>query len=141
MVLMGFIPFGKQRIVISVDNEMKHIRDNGYSKLISRWDHNLYLKTIGSNKTLFADTIDIDAGIFTIFIVGFARQGPLAPKFCSMKAGPPHRSPPAALRTLLSLTVAELFSGQRPSKLILAAAGLELQAFPFRKHLKLLHGL
>lgn len=72
MYLLGLIPFGKQWIVISFDNDMKHIRDNGYSKLIKKWDHNIYLKNIGENKTLYADTIDINAGLFTIFIVLFA---------------------------------------------------------------------
>ncbi|MBD0384725.1 hypothetical protein [Paenibacillus sedimenti] len=72
MYILGFIPFGKQWIVISVDNDIKHIRDNGYSKLIKKWDHNIYLKDIGNNKTLYADTIDINAGILTIFIVLFA---------------------------------------------------------------------
>ncbi|WP_108672431.1 hypothetical protein [Peribacillus acanthi] len=73
MYILGFIPFGKQWIVISVDNDIKHIRDNGYSKLIKKWDHNIYLKDIGNNKTLYVDTIDINAGILTIFIVLFAQ--------------------------------------------------------------------
>lgn len=72
MYILGFIPFGKQWIVISVDKDNKHIRDNGYSKLIKKWDHNIYLKDIGNHKTLYADTIEINAGILTIFIVLFA---------------------------------------------------------------------
>jgi hypothetical protein len=72
MYILGVIPFGKQWIVISVHNENKHIRDNGYSNLIKKWDHNIYLKDIGNNKTLYVDTIDINAGILTYFIVLFA---------------------------------------------------------------------
>lgn len=72
MYIFGFIPFGKQWIVISVDNDNKNIRDNGYSKLIKKWDHNIYLKDIGNNKTLYVDTIDINAGILTPLIVLFA---------------------------------------------------------------------
>ena len=72
MYILRFIPFGKQWIVISIDNNKLHIRDNGYSKLIKKWDHNIYLKDIGNNKTLYADTIDINAGVLTIFVVLFA---------------------------------------------------------------------
>ena len=72
MYILGFIPFGKQWIVISIDNNNLHIRDNGYSKLIKKWDHNIYLKGVGENKTLYTDTIDINAGILTIFIAMFA---------------------------------------------------------------------
>lgn len=72
MYLLGYIPFGKQWIVISVQNDNKHIRDNGYSNLIKKWDHNIHLTDIGDNKTLYVDTIDINAGILTYFIVLFA---------------------------------------------------------------------
>lgn len=72
MYILGFIPFGNQWIVISVDDDIKHIRDNGYSKLIKKWDHNIYLKDIGNSKTLYVDTIEINAGVLTLFIVLFA---------------------------------------------------------------------
>ena len=72
MYILGFIPFGKQWIVISIDNSNLHIRDNGYSKLIKKWDHNIYLKGVGKNKTLYTDTIEINADILTIFIAMFA---------------------------------------------------------------------
>ncbi|QGG55033.1 hypothetical protein [Paenibacillus sp. B01] len=72
MYLLGFIPFGKQWIVISVHNDIKHIRDNGYSRLIKKWDHNIHLTKLGDNKTLYVDTIEINAGILTYFIVLFA---------------------------------------------------------------------
>lgn len=72
MYILGFIPFGKQWIVISIDNDKKNIRDNGYSKLIKKWDHNIYLKDLGNNKSLYVDTIDINAGLLTPFIVMFA---------------------------------------------------------------------
>ncbi|KLE14229.1 hypothetical protein [Clostridium sp. C8] len=72
MYILGFIPFGSQWIIISMDDDIKNIRDNGYSKIIKKWDHNVYLKDIGNNRTLYADTIEINAGILTLFIVLFA---------------------------------------------------------------------
>lgn len=54
MYVFGFIPFGKQWIIVFVDDDNKNIRDNGYSKLIKKLDHNIYLKDIVENKTLYA---------------------------------------------------------------------------------------
>ena len=72
MYIFGNIPFGKQWIVISLYDEEKRIRDNGYSHLIKKWDHNIHIKDICSDKTHYVDTIDIKAGILTIFVVLFA---------------------------------------------------------------------
>jgi hypothetical protein len=72
MYLLGFIPFGTQWIVISVDDDMNRIRDNGYSRVIKKWDHIIHLKGIENNKTLYVDTIEIKAGFLTPFITLFA---------------------------------------------------------------------
>jgi len=44
MYILGFIPFGKQWIVISIHNNNLHIRDNGYSKLIKKMGSQYILK-------------------------------------------------------------------------------------------------
>ena len=72
MYLFSFIPLGTQWIVLSVDYDKLILRDNGYSKWIKKWDHHIYLKDIGNNKTLYADTIEIDAGPLTVFVALFA---------------------------------------------------------------------
>jgi hypothetical protein len=72
MYIFGFIPFGTQWIVISVDEQAKHIRDNGYSQVISKWDHHIQLEGLERNKTLYVDTIEISAGALTPFVVSFA---------------------------------------------------------------------
>ena len=72
MYIFGFIPFGSQWIVISIDDQMKHIRDNGYSKLIKKWDHNIYVNNLDKGRTLYLDTIEIKAGILTPIIGLFA---------------------------------------------------------------------
>lgn len=72
MYILSFIPFGKQWIVISIDHNKLIMRDNGYSKLIKKWDHTISLKDIGNGRTLYADTIDINAGALTILVVLFA---------------------------------------------------------------------
>lgn len=58
--------------MISIDHNKLIMRDNGYSKLIKKWDHTISLKDIGNGKTLYADTIDINAGALTILVVLFA---------------------------------------------------------------------
>ncbi|PSL32972.1 hypothetical protein B0H99_11082 [Planomicrobium soli] len=72
MYLLGLIPLGKQWIVITIDPNKKLIRDNGYSKLISKWDHQISLINIGNHKTLYTDAIEIDAGVLTPVIGVFA---------------------------------------------------------------------
>lgn len=72
MYMLGFIPVGIQWIVMTVDESRMYFRDNGYSKLIKKWDHKFYLKKIENDKTLYIDEVDINAGIFTPFIILFA---------------------------------------------------------------------
>jgi len=72
--LFGVVPFGKQavRITFHEDDEAFKIRDNGYSRLIRRWDHWITIQKSGSN-TLYRDTLDLDAGFITLFVWLFAR--------------------------------------------------------------------
>ena len=46
MYFLSFFPIGKQWIVISVDDKNMRIRDNGYSKLISKWNHIISVEEI-----------------------------------------------------------------------------------------------
>lgn len=41
------------------------VRDNGYGKLIAKWDHWIFVEKVDANKTRYTDRIDIDAGILT----------------------------------------------------------------------------
>jgi hypothetical protein len=72
--LFGFIPLGKQAVVISYPDNPKgfSIRDNGHSMLINRWDHRMTLEPSGVG-TLYRDHVIIEAGVFTIFIWAFAQ--------------------------------------------------------------------
>ncbi len=72
--LFGFIPFGSQTISISFPDTVNNklfLRDNGYSNLISKWDHLISVEPLGEN-TLYADSLEINAGILTPFIWLFA---------------------------------------------------------------------
>ena len=72
--LFGFIPFGKQAVRITYEEaaDTLRIRDNGYSRLIRRWDHWITIHN-KNGQTLYRDTLDLDAGILTPVVWLFAR--------------------------------------------------------------------
>lgn len=72
--LFGFIPCGKQavRITFHEDDAAFRVRDNGYGRLIRRWDHWITIQR-NSGNTLYRDTLDLDAGIITPLVWLFAR--------------------------------------------------------------------
>jgi hypothetical protein len=74
--LFGVLPLGRQAIVISypqAENAQTFIlRDNGYSPLISKWDHLITAQEV-SGGTLYRDRVTIEAGILTPVVWFFAR--------------------------------------------------------------------
>lgn len=77
--LFGFIPFGTQWIVTSLHEPEigewpKQLRDNGYSALISKWDHWITITPDADGGTHYNDDVEISAGILTPFIWGFAQM-------------------------------------------------------------------
>ena len=73
MRLFGFIPFGKQAIVISFPEHKGGfcVRDNGYGSLTRKWDHVVTVEASG-NGTLYRDRVTVEAGILTPLVWGFA---------------------------------------------------------------------
>lgn len=72
MFVFGFIPFGKQWIVITKDENKYQIRDNGYGNLIRTWDHLISMQPTQDNKTYYSDEVTIHAGFWTPFITLYA---------------------------------------------------------------------
>ena len=74
MYLFGFIPFGKQAVVISFPEcrEAFCVRDKGYGSHIRKWDHFITIDRAGDG-TLYRDRVTIEAGIVTPFVWGFAQ--------------------------------------------------------------------
>lgn len=82
--LFGFLPFGKQAIVISFPKSPEFcLRDNGYSFFVKRWDHFIYVKKISESQVSYEDEVEIRAGVLTPIVWLFAlmfyshRQGRL----------------------------------------------------------------
>jgi len=74
LTLFGFVPFGRQAIVISlpaVDRGFA-VRDAGYSRLIRVWDHLITMEP-DSRGVRYRDQVDIHAGLLTPLIWVFAR--------------------------------------------------------------------
>lgn len=72
--ILGFLPFGKQAIVISFpkSGDGFHLRDNGYSGLVKVWDHTISIAT-EAGQTRYIDSVTIEAGVFTIPVWLFAQ--------------------------------------------------------------------
>lgn len=73
--LFGFVPLGVQNIVIEFPpaaKELLILRDNGYGKLVKKWDHWIYLQRKNEGTTIYTDEVEVKAGVLTIFIWLFA---------------------------------------------------------------------
>lgn len=76
--LLGILPLGTQWIVTSVHQPAsgewpKRLRDNGYSALITQWDHWIVISPDGKGTTHYSDDVEISAGLITPFIWAFAQ--------------------------------------------------------------------
>ena len=76
--LFGMIPFGTQWIVSSLHEAdgtqwPKRLRDDGYSALISKWDHWITVAPDKDGGTRYHDEVEVSAGAVTPFIWAFAQ--------------------------------------------------------------------
>lgn len=76
--LFGIVPFGTQWIVTSLHKAEsgewpKRLRDDGYSALISKWDHWITIAPDENGGTDYRDDVDISAGVMTPFVWAFAQ--------------------------------------------------------------------
>ena len=76
--LFGMIPFGTQWIVTSLHEAKgtqwpKRLRDDGYSALISKWDHWITVAPDKDGGTRYSDEVEVSAGALTPFIWAFAQ--------------------------------------------------------------------
>jgi ligand-binding SRPBCC domain-containing protein len=74
MYLFGVLPLGWQAIVVSFPEHAAGfcLRDNGYSPMISRWDHVITIEPEGDG-TRYRDRVAIEAGVLTPLIWLFAQ--------------------------------------------------------------------
>ncbi len=72
--LYGFIPFGKQAMVVSFPEcrEAFCVRDNGHGSFMRKWDHLVTVEPSGDG-TLYRDRFEVEAGLLTPLVWGFAQ--------------------------------------------------------------------
>lgn len=72
--LFGVVPFGSQAVRVAFDEDAEgfRLRDDGYSRMIRRWNHLITIRR-NNGDTLYRDTLDLDAGIITPIVWLFAR--------------------------------------------------------------------
>lgn len=72
--LLGFLPFSRHHLhVHKVDDASRTLSSREHGGLIKRWNHDIVVTPIGDCRSLYRDRIDIGAGIFTPFVVLYAR--------------------------------------------------------------------
>ncbi len=68
--VFGVIPIGARTLHFEkVDHKNYQIQSREHDQLITRWDHLIWIKPLDDARSIYRDTIDIDAGNLT-FVVG-----------------------------------------------------------------------
>lgn len=74
--LFGWLPLGRQWIVISIVEEgpaRYRVRDAGSGSLASTWDHLITIEPIEAARCRYTDEVDVKAGLLTPFVWLFAQ--------------------------------------------------------------------
>jgi hypothetical protein len=80
MHLFGWLPFGRQWIVITTEHgattpgqQQYTLRDNGHGDVVAVWDHRIVLREAADGRTHYTDQVTIQAGWLTLFIWLYAQ--------------------------------------------------------------------
>jgi hypothetical protein len=76
LLLFGYIPFGRQHIVIEIPSitpsDTKVLIDHGYGSMVRIWKHTITLTKGTDLQTSYQDEVIIQAGVLTPFVWAFA---------------------------------------------------------------------
>lgn len=71
--LFGLIPMGVRTLLLErIDPVRRQIQSREHDPLIRRWDHLIAIEPRGEAQAFYRDTIEIDAGIFTLVVWAWA---------------------------------------------------------------------
>ncbi len=71
--LFGFIPLGLRTVYFErIDDERMEIQTREHDALIHKWDHLISIKRTEGGQTLYSDSLELDAGLFTLPVWLFA---------------------------------------------------------------------
>jgi hypothetical protein len=72
-LLFGFIPFSIHWLSIeSIDDQRRRILSDERGGMVRTWRHELLATPLGDDRCKYTDRIDIDAGVMTPLVAGFA---------------------------------------------------------------------
>lgn len=72
--LFGFLPFSRHHLHIArIDDEHMTLSSQERGGLIRRWNHDIIVVAGSDSRCTYRDRIDIDAGVVTPVVVGYAR--------------------------------------------------------------------
>ena len=70
----GAVPLGPHTLFVeSADDEAMTVQTRELSPLLRRWDHRITVAPSGPEHALYADEVEIDAGMFTPVVAAVAR--------------------------------------------------------------------
>jgi len=73
LFIFGIIPIGVHTVHIEkIDQKNHQIQSREHDPLVARWDHVISIKPLDDSRSIYRDTIDIDAGILTFVVWGSA---------------------------------------------------------------------
>lgn len=71
--MFGIIPFGLHTIELEkIDEKTHHIQSRERGSLVARWDHLISIKPLDDKRSIYRDTVDIDAGWLTFVVWAWA---------------------------------------------------------------------
>ena len=71
--LFGFLPFSRHHLhIANIDNSTHTMSSKEFGGLIKIWNHDIEVTAVDEFSCLYRDRIEIDAGIMTPVIVGYA---------------------------------------------------------------------
>jgi hypothetical protein len=74
VLLFGLIPFSRHHLHIHrIDDSLRTLSSRERGGLLKRWNHDIIVTPLGEGRSKYRDRIDIDAGIFTQFVMLYAK--------------------------------------------------------------------
>jgi hypothetical protein len=71
--IFGIIPIGVRTLHIEkIDRENYQIQSREHDALIAQWDHLVSIKPLDDSRSIYRDTIDVDAGSLTFLVWAWA---------------------------------------------------------------------
>jgi O-succinylbenzoate synthase len=58
--------------IVEVDQATKTLRTHEHGGILKAWDHTLHVEPIDDRSSRYCDTVDIDAGVATVFVAALA---------------------------------------------------------------------